>query len=102
MRLARALRISTVPRLGFVGAGGKTTALFQLARELPPPVLVTSTTHFAMWQLRLADQQYSLSDPQEVANLDVATRGAGRPIGYSLLHLFVCWSRKRLKKGYLK
>lgn len=72
MRLARALRISTVPRLGFVGAGGKTTALFQLARELPPPVLVTSTTHFAMWQLRLADQQYSLSDPQEVANLDVA------------------------------
>jgi molybdenum cofactor cytidylyltransferase len=69
MRLARALRISTVPRLGFVGAGGKTTVLFQLARELPPPVMATSTTHFATWQLRLADQQYALRNPQDVANL---------------------------------
>jgi molybdenum cofactor cytidylyltransferase len=72
MRLARALRISGVPRLAFAGAGGKTTALFRLARELPPPVLITSTTHFATWQLHLADQQYSLRGPQEVANLDVA------------------------------
>jgi molybdenum cofactor cytidylyltransferase len=72
MLLARALRISGVPRLAFAGAGGKTTALFRLAHELPPPVLVSSTTHFAAWQLHLADQHYSLSNPQDVANLDTA------------------------------
>ncbi len=36
-------RIST--SVAFVGAGGKTTAMFQLARELTPPVIVTTTTH---------------------------------------------------------
>ncbi|BDU74917.1 selenium cofactor biosynthesis protein YqeC [Mesoterricola silvestris] len=34
--------------VAFVGAGGKTTALFRLAREVAPrPVLVTTTTHLA-------------------------------------------------------
>lgn len=71
MRLAKALRISAVPRLALAGAGGKTTALFQLARELAPPVLVTSSTHLATWQLRLADRHYFLRNPEEVANLEV-------------------------------
>lgn len=49
MNLADAL-LPLVPAGGaviaFVGAGGKTTALFRLARELRPrPVLVTTTTH---------------------------------------------------------
>ncbi len=39
----------------FVGAGGKTTAIFQLARELTAPVIVTTTTHIGDWQIRLAD-----------------------------------------------
>ena len=61
MLLSRALRLS--PQLdinrgsiiAFVGAGGKTTAIFQLARELSPPVLVTTTTHLGAWQIPLAD-----------------------------------------------
>jgi molybdenum cofactor cytidylyltransferase len=59
--LSRALRLSALfdtsrgRTIAFVGAGGKTTALFQLARELPPPVLVTTTTHLGAWQIPLAD-----------------------------------------------
>jgi hypothetical protein len=70
MKLAQALRLLPSPDLhpghpptsaylgngiAFVGAGGKTTALFQLARELPP-VIVNATTHLGVWQ-SLADRQ---------------------------------------------
>ncbi len=44
------------PVVSFAGAGGKTASLFQLARQLPHPVIVTTTTHLGTWQLPLADQ----------------------------------------------
>ncbi|HEX8993102.1 MAG TPA: selenium cofactor biosynthesis protein YqeC [Anaerolineales bacterium] len=47
--------------VAFVGAGGKTTAMFQLARQLPPPVLITTSTHLATWQIQLADQHLTLA-----------------------------------------
>jgi molybdenum cofactor cytidylyltransferase len=56
MDLKQALRLSNVPRLALVGAGGKSTALFQLARQLKPPVIVTASTHVADYQLSWADQ----------------------------------------------
>jgi molybdenum cofactor cytidylyltransferase len=57
MELARALRIkqSTSQTLAFVGAGGKTSALFQLAQELSPSAIVVATTHLGAWQTALAD-----------------------------------------------
>jgi probable selenium-dependent hydroxylase accessory protein YqeC len=73
MRLSRALRLSRLPRLALVGAGGKTTVLFQLARELlesSPPgfstVLVTTTTHLGVWQSALADHHIVLKSPPQV------------------------------------
>ena len=45
MNLAQALRLPPASSVAFVGAGGKSTALFQLARELNPPVIITATTH---------------------------------------------------------
>lgn len=66
LTLARALRLladdpsqahpHSFPVTAFVGAGGKTTAMFQLARELPPPVIVTASTHLAVEQAALADR----------------------------------------------
>ena len=53
--LTTALRLGGIPRLAFVGAGGKTTALFHLAREYHSPVLVANTAHTELWQLALAD-----------------------------------------------
>lgn len=55
MNLVDALRVGNRPHLAFVGSGGKTTALFQLARKIESPVIVTATTHLATDQLSLAD-----------------------------------------------
>lgn len=72
MLFSRALRLSppsshTEKIISFVGAGGKTTAIFQLARELPQPVLVTSTTHLGAWQLPLADHHIVA---QKISDID--------------------------------
>jgi len=55
LSLAKALRVQSTSCIAFTGAGGKTTAMFQLARELTPPVVVTATTHLGAWQIELAD-----------------------------------------------
>ena len=63
MDLVHALRLdlSTSPHfvVSLVGAGGKTTALFRLARELLSTgiqrIFVTATTHLGLWQIPLAD-----------------------------------------------
>ena len=57
--------------IAFVGAGGKTTAIFQLARELPPPVIVTATTHLGNWQTSLADKHIIVTNPEEQQNLEL-------------------------------
>lgn len=54
LTLAKALRVSGVQSIALVGAGGKTTALFKLARELAP-ALVTISTHLGAWQTSRAD-----------------------------------------------
>jgi molybdenum cofactor cytidylyltransferase len=56
MNLANAMRLPSRPCLALVGAGGKTTALFHLARELDAPVIVAATTHLAISQTPLAHQ----------------------------------------------
>jgi molybdenum cofactor cytidylyltransferase len=55
MRLSDALRLKTPQTVSFAGAGGKTTAMFLLAREFPQAI-VTATTHLGAWQTALADQ----------------------------------------------
>ena len=76
LTLAQALRLarpgnsasdptSTGPvTIALVGAGGKTTAMFALARQLRP-ALVTTTTHLGVWQASAADSHlvWSLSAP---------------------------------------
>jgi molybdenum cofactor cytidylyltransferase len=52
---AKALRMQTSSCVAFVGSGGKSTAMFKLARELSSPVIVTTTTHLGTWQIHLAD-----------------------------------------------
>ncbi|HEY5983751.1 MAG TPA: selenium cofactor biosynthesis protein YqeC [Anaerolineales bacterium] len=52
--------------VAFVGAGGKTTCLFALARELPGPVLVTSTTHLGAWQLDEADAHITAAESEQL------------------------------------
>lgn len=56
LTLAKALRVSKSKSVAFVGAGGKTTAMFQLAREIAP-ALVTTSTHLGGWQVSTADRR---------------------------------------------
>jgi molybdenum cofactor cytidylyltransferase len=68
MKLSQALRVTSVsPIIAFAGAGGKTTALFQLARELGQPVIVTATTHLGAWQISLADHHIIAESMDEIS-----------------------------------
>ena len=71
LSLAKALRLAHIPppRVAFVGAGGKTSALFQLAKELKP-CIVTTTTHLGAWQTADADQHSVILDPEDVNQLE--------------------------------
>jgi probable selenium-dependent hydroxylase accessory protein YqeC len=59
--LLQALDIAHAPVVAFVGAGGKTTAMFELARAMAPAI-VTTTTHLAEHQAALADRHVAWAD----------------------------------------
>ena len=64
LTLFRALRIRSFPVVAFAGAGGKTTAMFELARGIlregkTKTVVVTATSHLGTWQTALADQHFT-------------------------------------------
>ncbi|GAB4489986.1 MAG: molybdenum cofactor cytidylyltransferase [Anaerolineales bacterium] len=54
LTLRRALRLNGGEIVAFVGAGGKSAAMFQLAREFGR-ALLTTTTHLGGWQAGQAD-----------------------------------------------
>jgi molybdenum cofactor cytidylyltransferase len=56
--LRSTLGLGETPRVAFVGAGGKSTALFHLAREYASPVVVTATSHLELFQIKQADQHF--------------------------------------------
>lgn len=52
----KALRIQGTECIAFIGSGGKTTVIFELAREVKKTAVVTTTTHLGEWQIELADK----------------------------------------------
>lgn len=80
LTLARALRVNSSPCIAFVGAGGKTTAMFQLASILSgddgsSPVIVTATSHLGVWQRKLADQHIIAETPDPLKQLEQGLKG---------------------------
>ncbi len=75
MNLRIALRLSRDCRLALVGAGGKTTALFRLARAFEGPVIVTASTHLGEWQTALADQHIIVQSEEGIANWNERAQG---------------------------
>ena len=67
MNLTNALRFSSTPRVGMVGGGGKTTAMFTLAREQSAPAIVAATAHMAIEQTAPADQHFFVNTPADLA-----------------------------------
>ena len=75
LSIAQAMRVDSSPCIAFIGAGGKTTAMFQLARQLPSPVIVTATSHLGAWQFNLADQHIITASPEVLEQLEHALHG---------------------------
>ena len=75
LSLAQALRVSSSPCIAFIGAGGKTTAMFQLAKQLSQPVIVTATSHLGLWQTGLADQHIITETPAPLEELEHGMKG---------------------------
>ena len=73
MQLSHALRLTNSSCLALVGAGGKTTALSQLARELTP-VMVTTTTHLGEWQITPADHHILVESGSPSRDLEQVIR----------------------------
>ena len=109
MNLAHALRIKSHPAsnqiISLVGAGGKTTALFQLARQTSTksPVIVTATSHLGIWQTSLADHHIiakSMDDLQSLPKQGVTLvtgeidNDRTKSINSSILY----WLREKTKK----
>jgi molybdenum cofactor cytidylyltransferase len=70
MELLKAIRGDRAIHLAIVGAGGKTSAMFRLAREYTSPVIVTTSTHLSVAQTRLADRHIILREAEELSRLD--------------------------------
>jgi molybdenum cofactor cytidylyltransferase len=76
MRLLKALRLGNTSCLALVGSGGKTTAMFQIGRELvgadsnlaplSSTVLLAATTHMSVEQLNRADRHIILETADDV------------------------------------
>ena len=104
MELRRALRITTNSiRVAFAGAGGKTSAMFQLAQEMEPPVIVASTTHLGAWQIPLADHHAIAENASalEGTNFDGVTLITGPLEGDRTAPLnenILSWLRKESEK----
>src|SRR5512142_2636997 len=75
LSIAQALRADSAPCIAFAGAGGKTTALFQLARQLSSPVIVTATSHLGAWQFDLADQHIMTDSSTPLEDLERRLHG---------------------------
>lgn len=71
MKLARALGLSGGEAVAFVGAGGKTSAMFALAAELFPPVILTTSTHLGAWQADLADKHIIIKTANDLNELNL-------------------------------
>lgn len=69
MKIIDSIRFDDNIRMAFVGAGGKTTAIFRLARQMAGRVLVTTSTHLGVGQVELADNHYVIQSGEDLATL---------------------------------
>ncbi len=66
MRLKDGLRLVENSRVAIVGAGGKSTVLFNSANEFGTPVVLAATAHLCADQLKLADAHRIIEKPDDI------------------------------------
>lgn len=75
MQLIEAFALEKQPHIAFVGAGGKTTAIFRLAREMASRnqgcILVSATTHLSVDQTTWADKHLVIESPKDLDEIEL-------------------------------
>ena len=74
MDLLTAFDLKPGEAVAFTGAGGKTSTIFKLARELKSSVIVTTTTHMGAWQAELADRHLTIDTYEDVASIHLESQ----------------------------
>lgn len=77
LTLRKALRVKQTPSIAFAGSGGKTSAMFQLARELSADsaVVVSASSHLGAWQIGMADRHIIAHTVDDLQKLDAIPMG---------------------------
>ncbi len=77
LTLRKALRVKRIPTIAFAGSGGKTSAMFQLARELAADsaVVVSASSHLGAWQTSMADRHIIAHTTDALQELDTIPSG---------------------------
>jgi molybdenum cofactor cytidylyltransferase len=73
--------VGRCPTTAVVGAGGKTSTLFRLAREYHEPVFLANSAHLGVSQLSLVERCYCLGSVEDLPDFT-----GGVPPGISLFH----------------
>ncbi|HLA06616.1 MAG TPA: selenium cofactor biosynthesis protein YqeC [Anaerolineales bacterium] len=75
LSLVKSLRVEGFSSIAFVGSGGKTTAIFHLARQLGTPVIVSATSHMGAWQVSQADRHVIADSVNAIFEIENNLRG---------------------------
>ncbi len=66
MKLIDAIQVNSKSRIAFVGAGGKSTSMFRLARQWEGKCIVSTSTHLAKLQIKLADSHFIIKNKSDL------------------------------------
>lgn len=75
MDLNNRFRLNQNSKVALVGSGGKTTLMFQLARDFDSRVICTTSTHLALDQIEAGDQHWVLTDPDDLKDIETEITG---------------------------
>jgi molybdenum cofactor cytidylyltransferase len=67
LKLDQALGLGKGESAAFIGAGGKTSLIFALAKEMQSSVILTTTTHMGVWQAELADVHVVVQGSEDIS-----------------------------------
>jgi molybdenum cofactor cytidylyltransferase len=69
MKLVDTIRPQSYTRLAIVGAGGRTTTLFRLAKQIANPVIITTSDHLEVGQVGQTDHHNAIQVLDDLAPL---------------------------------
>lgn len=76
LELLDGLEIKPTSCVAFVGAGGKTSAIFTLVKEFQERIFISTTTHFSIDQLSYSKNQWIVDSSENLKSIDFTLPGS--------------------------